>query len=65
MLSKPENPKAAMNKALESAVRKPRQRRSARIFGEIAQRVRLSGCQDPAFHKPATTLREWFAKAGP
>ena len=63
--SKPENPKATMNKALESAVRKPRQRRSARIFGEIAQRVRLSGCQDPAFHKLATTLREWFAKAGP
>jgi len=57
---KPDNPKAAMNEALQGAPRATRRRRSARIFGDIAAGVPVEGCQDPAFTKLKATLREWF-----
>ena len=61
-LPKPDDPKAAMDKALESASRESRRRRSARIFGEIAARASLHGCTDPAFRKLTATLQDWFPR---
>ncbi len=53
---KPQDPKAAMEQALRSK-RKPR---GARLFAELASRVTLQGCQDPAFQKLQQTLASWF-----
>ena len=57
---KPIDPKQAMGRALEGAPPATRQRRSARVFGEIAAEVSFAGCQDAAFQKLLSTLREWF-----
>lgn len=51
-----------MDKALESAPRESRRRRSARIFGEIAARASLHRCTDPAFRKLTATLQDWFPR---
>ena len=64
-LPKPDDPKAAMIRALRGASRRTRRRRSARIFGEIAAGASFDDCGDPAFKKLKATLREWFPKAGP
>ncbi len=54
--SKPSRPK----EALEAVLRQTRRRRSAAIYGQLAQRVGLQRCADPAFERLVTTLRRWF-----
>ncbi len=51
------DPKAA----LRCTLRRTRRRKSARIFGEIANRASLKGCRDPAFRKLKSVLGGWFA----
>ncbi len=58
---KPPEPK----KAMQAAMRLKRVRKSARKFSELAARVRLSNCQDPAFNELRETLRLWFPAGGP
>jgi hypothetical protein len=53
---KPNLPKEAMEAALKEA-RKPR---SSSIYQQLAQRVSLARCIDPAFIKLRTTLQNWF-----
>lgn len=53
---KPEIPKEAM----EWALRDVRKARSARIFSDLAARVGLTRCVDPAFAKFTGTLASWF-----
>jgi len=54
--NKPADPKEALQAALRE-VRKPR---SAVIYRQLAERVSLSRCTDPAFAKLRSVLREWF-----
>lgn len=54
--AKPHKPKAALTHTLKRTHR----RRSARLYGEIAARVSLTRCQDPAFCKLKEILRAWF-----
>ena len=54
---KPSPPKKAFEDALKQ-VRKPR---SASIYKQIADKVSLKRCQDPAFLKLKGTLADWFA----
>ncbi len=54
---KPRDPKAALRRALRTTGKRP----SASIFGQLAQRVGLRRCTDPAFDKLKTTLHRWFA----
>ena len=54
--TKPPDPKGAMEAALRHA-RKPR---SSAIYLNLASRVSLRGCADPAFHCFVHTLQEWF-----
>lgn len=54
---KPTDPKKAMEQALR-AKRKPG---GARLFADLASRVTLNRCQDPAFHKLQKTLERWFS----
>lgn len=54
--NKPPDPKAAMKRVMY----KTRTRRSSRKFYELATRVSLVRCQDPAFHDLRTTLQTWF-----
>ena len=56
--AKPDDPKAAMVRAL----RKTRTRRSARVYGTIAKGVDFGRCADQAFHKLIGTLRDWFPR---
>jgi hypothetical protein len=56
--TKPERPKEAMERALQEA-RRPR---SSARYAEIAEKVTLSGCVDPAFEKLKQTLVEWFPR---
>jgi hypothetical protein len=42
-----------------------RKGRSSAIFFELAQRVSVNRCIDPAFLKFKNTLRQWFPAAGP
>lgn len=58
---KPPDPKQAMREAM----RYKRVRRTARKFEQLAARVSLSSCQDPAFNELRDTLRLWFPAAGP
>ncbi len=58
---KPPEPKRAM----QAAMHRKRVRKSARKFSELAARVRLSNCQDPAFNELRETLRLWFPAGGP
>lgn len=53
---KPERPK----EAFEAALRHARTPRSASLYRQIAEKVSLSHCQDPAFLDLTATLREWF-----
>ena len=63
-LPKPSDPKRAMIRAMHGAPRPTRRRRSARIFGEIAEGAPLDGCEDPAFRKLLDILQEWFPEGG-
>jgi hypothetical protein len=54
--SKPVKPKDAWNEALRM-LKKPR---SNALFADLAKRVTLAGCVDPAFGKLKTTLQGWF-----
>jgi hypothetical protein len=53
---KPQRPKEAFDAAIR-AVGEPR---SAALFGQLAQKVPVSTCVDPAFEKLKTTLQTWF-----
>ncbi|MFA0782597.1 methylation-associated defense system protein MAD4 [Fervidibacter sacchari] len=55
-LGKPVEPKEAWREVLRRGGRKP----SAKIFGELAEGVSLSKCQDRAFRKLVAVLRSWF-----
>lgn len=54
--TKPRQPKEAMERALRYA-RKPR---SASLFFELASRVSVQRCADPAFTKFKLTMQKWF-----
>jgi len=54
--SKPRRPK----EALETALREVRIPRSSAIYRELADKVSLKQCRDPAFEKLKTTLVRWF-----
>jgi hypothetical protein len=54
--AKPHDPKMAMVRALKAAGR----RRSPAIFRQLAERVSLRRCSDPAFIKLTATLQRWF-----
>lgn len=58
---KPADPK----KALEKALREVRIPRSSAVYGELAGKVSLSRCQDPAFARLRAVLRDWFAQDEP
>jgi hypothetical protein len=53
---KPRDPK----EALEEALRIVRKRRSSATYRELAQRVSLQRCSDPAFVKLKAILQRWF-----
>jgi len=53
---KPSDPKEAMRTALK----KKQKPLGARLFADLASRVGLGQCQDPAFQKFRDTLRQWF-----
>ncbi len=55
--SKPDRPKEAMEKIL----RKTRKPRSSSIYLELAKKVGLKSCKDPAFLKFRATLSGWFS----
>jgi len=54
---KPMRPK----ELLDAILRQQRRPRSAAIFQELARRVGLAQCQDPAFTLLRDTLALWFA----
>lgn len=56
--TKPPRPK----ETLEAAVRIARKARSSALYREVAERVSLERCTDPAFSKLRMTLRHWFPK---
>jgi hypothetical protein len=56
---KPNRPKEAM----ERAMRIVRRSRSSAIFRELAERVSVNRCLDPAFLKLKTVLQTWFGAA--
>ncbi len=58
---KPTQPK----ELLEALLRQQRRPRSSALFQELAQRVSLTRCQDPAFTLLRETLSRWFGKAPP
>lgn len=53
---KPEPPKEALERVLR-AIGRPR---SAALYGDLAARVSLAHCVDPAFTKLRTTVAAWF-----
>ncbi|MGA2230622.1 MAG: hypothetical protein ABSH22_06955 [Tepidisphaeraceae bacterium] len=55
--SKPVRPK----EAAEAAMRKVTKRRTSQVYTDIASRVSLNRCIDPAYMKLLTVLRGWFA----
>jgi len=55
--SKPDFPK----KAVEEVLREVRKPRSASIYKQIADKVSLKRCKDPAFQKLKDKLVQWFA----
>ncbi|MBM4284648.1 MAG: hypothetical protein FJ128_05295 [Deltaproteobacteria bacterium] len=57
--SKPTKPKEAMQLALKEA----RMPRSSSIYQQLAERVGFRRCNDSAFIKLKTTIREWFPLA--
>ncbi len=56
--SKPKDPKTTFKKALKNA--KPRKQFSAALFRELGEKVSFKNCQDRAFNKLKTTLKNWF-----
>jgi hypothetical protein len=56
---KPARPK----ECLQAALREVQMRRSSAIYRDLASRVSLDRCQDPAFALLRATLREWFGPA--
>lgn len=56
--TKPARPK----ETLEAAVKAARKARSSALYREVAERVSLERCTDPAFSKLRVTLRHWFPK---
>ena len=56
--AKPLNPKQAMKRVL----RRSKTRHSSTIFGDLAGKVSLTGCADPAFADLVSTLRGWFPR---
>lgn len=54
--AKPPDPKTAVHRALRIQNQHP----SASLFGDVAHRVGLSRCQDPAFRELRSTRQEWF-----
>jgi hypothetical protein len=54
---KPYRPKELLGIILRKANKSP----SAAVFGQLAARVGLQRCSDPAFAKLRETLRAWFA----
>jgi hypothetical protein len=55
--AKPHQPK----ELLEAILARQRRPRSAAIFQELARRIGLAHCQDPAFVLLRQTLQQWFA----
>lgn len=55
--SKPNEPK----QLLETVLRQQRRPRSSALFQELAARVSLRRCQDPAFTALRSTLQRWFS----
>ena len=53
---KPDDPKAAMDRALRQRRKVP----SSALFRELAGSVAFEGCQDSAFNELVLTLRNWF-----
>jgi len=56
--AKPHHPKEAVEQVLR-LVRKPR---SAALYGQLAERVTLQKCVDPAFSKFKLLLQGWFSQ---
>lgn len=54
---KPERPKEAMEKVLRHSA-KPR---SSALYSQLAEKVSLNRCVDPAFLKLKNILQQWFA----
>jgi hypothetical protein len=57
--AKPRQPKRALEEALQLA----RKRRSSSIYRQLAERVGVHRCTDPAFLKLKTVLQSWFGAA--
>lgn len=57
-VAKPRRPKESLERALHTV----RVRRSAAIYRQIARRVGLERCQDPAFLRLRNVLHGWFPK---
>lgn len=55
-IGKPDRPKEAM----EAVLRRQRLPMSASVYGDIAGRISLSRCRDPAFERLRSILRGWF-----
>jgi hypothetical protein len=53
---KPNDPK----RAVEDALREVREPRSSAIYGDLASKVSLAGCEDGALAKLINRLKEWF-----
>lgn len=47
--------------AFQMACRQARKRRSPERYRELAERLPMQNCQDPAFQKLMTTLQRWFS----
>ncbi len=58
---KPDRPK----EALECVLRELRRSRSASIYRELAMKVGLNKCEDTAFSKLKSVLRQWFPEEKP
>lgn len=58
---KPERPK----EAFLAALRQTRTPRSASLYRQLADRVSLQRCQDPAFLELKALLQEWFGNPDP
>lgn len=54
---KPDDPKAAF----EAALRRVNKRRSAAIYSDLAGKVSVQRCTDPAFQHLKSLLQRWFA----
>ncbi len=61
--SRPNHPKPTQPKeVMEEALRQSYTPRSASLYGELASRVSLIHCIDPAFQRLRTCLQQWFTR---